>query len=92
MGHIGQNNGHVRLVVYHTVRYYPMFVVFRRIWVGHPCLTLIQPRRVLHIERIIMKLRQLLLKAAFFYLKLVTFNRPVCLDVTIEGRIDIKEA
>jgi hypothetical protein len=34
-----------------------------------------------------MKLRTLLQKAEFFYLKLVTFNRPMCLNVTIEGTL-----
>jgi hypothetical protein len=36
-----------------------------------------------------MKLRILLHKATFFYLKLVTFNKPVCLNMTIDGTIHV---
>ncbi len=44
------------------------------------------------------KLRQLLQDvnkvytlAAFFYLKLVTFNKPVCLNVTIDGTLHLSK-
>ena len=36
-----------------------------------------------------MKLRQLIQKATFFYLKVVTFNKPVCLNMHIDGVIDM---
>ena len=36
------------------------------------------------------KIRMLLNKLIFLYLKIVTFNRPVCLNMKIDGMINLE--